>query len=220
MQLPGRNRRIRRRSACRVIRSDDLQPRFSRIAVYYRRISGTVTDEERAMISLILVRNTSGQEVKVKDSKGAEGYWSKLHMDNLSFDALERAQGYVRLPLGTYQLQMYQSSKLGRVLRPLLDNGKELAGKKNKIRIHSGSIPSHIEGCIAPGYRNPVGNGLPMMGSRVIMNWILLNSGDWKDRKIVGVLFVIEDYSVPDRKHLHLLEPNYSRFSHSVLKGL
>jgi hypothetical protein len=47
-----------------------------------------------------------------------------LRIDNLSFDVLERAQGYgyVRLPIGTYQLQMYQS-RLGGVLPSLLDNG-------------------------------------------------------------------------------------------------
>jgi hypothetical protein len=110
------------------------------------------------------------------------------------------------------------SLTLGRVLRPLREDGKEFAGKKNKIRIHSGSIPCHVEGCIAPGYRNPVGNGLPMIGSRVTMNWILINCGDWKDGKIVGVLFVIEDYSVPDAKHLRLREPNCQFSTHSVLK--
>jgi hypothetical protein len=172
------------------------------------------------MISLILVRSLPGEEVKVTDKNRAIGYWGKLHMDNLSFDTIERAQGYVRLPLGTYQLQMFKSSNLGKVLRPLTDNGKDLAGKKNKIRIHAGSIPSHVEGCIAPGYRNPVGNGLPMLGSRVIMDWILLNCGDWEDKKIVGTLFVIEEYAVPDAKHLRLLEPDWKFSAHSVLRGL
>jgi len=57
-------------------------------------------------------------EKKVIDANKAEGYLGKMFMDGLEFDALERAQNYVRLPLGVYQLQMYQSSKLGRVLRP------------------------------------------------------------------------------------------------------
>jgi hypothetical protein len=175
------------------------------------------------MVNLFLVRNLPGMEKTVIDANKATGYLGKMFMDGLEFDTLERAQNYVRLPVGVYQLQMYQSSKLGQVLRPLTSDGKELSGKKNKIRIHAASIPSHLQGCIAPGYRNSKNSGLPFQGSRTILNMILLACGRWENLKIVGSLFVIEDYTPPNIKYAaHLLEPEaLSRFSiHNLLKSL
>ena len=154
------------------------------------------------------------------DKNKAVGYWGKMYFKGIEFDTLERAQGYVRLPLGAYDLQMYQSKKLGQVLRPLKD-GKELAGKKSKIRIHAASLPSHIEGCIAPGHRSPRGSGIPMSGSRTAMTLLLLSSGSWENLKIVGSLFVIEDYTPPNERYTtHLLADNDAFSLSGLLRGL
>lgn len=173
------------------------------------------------MTMLFLVRQPAGREPVVTDGQKNQGYLGKMYLNDMVFDTIERAQGYVRLPLGAYQIQMFQSPKLGRVLKVLDSSGKELAGKKNKIRIHAGSIPSHVEGCIAPGMRSASKNGLPLLGSRVAMDMILLACGDWQNGKTVGSLLVIEDHTPPNPKGtVHLLDMADTFSLHSLLKGL
>lgn len=171
------------------------------------------------MIQLFLVRQSGQREPKVTDARGAEGYLGTMYLNGMRFDTIERAQGFVRLPIGAYQLQMYASARLGHVLRPLTLEGHELAGKKNKIRIHAGSIPSHVHGCIAPGFRSA--SGLPLHGSRTAMETILIACGEWQDRKLVGSLFVIQDYVPPTTAHTaHLLGAGDKLSLHGMLGGL
>jgi hypothetical protein len=173
------------------------------------------------MVDLFLVRQPETREASVADAKGSQGYLSKLYLNDMILDAVERAQGYVRLPIGAYQLQMYRSSKHGNILRPLTPDGHELTGKKNKIRIHPGSIPSHVEGCIAPGFRSSGENGLPLHGSRTAFECILAACGEWQDRKIVGNLFVLRSHMPPTYALSgHLLDSTQRLSLGSVLPGL
>jgi len=97
----------------------------------------------------------SGKEIKT--AKTAHGLVGTLWVGGYAFDTLERMDGYVHLKPGEYTMSsMYDEAETGGthglVVNPWL--GKTAEGNKQlrNILIHKGSVPSHFEGCIGPGF--------------------------------------------------------------------
>jgi hypothetical protein len=97
----------------------------------------------------------SGKEIKT--DKTAHGLVGTLWVGGYAFDTLERMDGYVCLKPGEYTMSsMYDEAHTGGthgiVVNPWL--GKTAEGNKQlrNILIHKGSVPSHFEGCIGPGF--------------------------------------------------------------------
>ncbi len=84
---------------------------------------------------------------------GATGRKGTLSIKGQSFVSMERMDGYVFLPPGSYDAIL--ETKGGKTTDPpaifVYHNVLNSAGKKAGIFIHAARYPHHLEGCIAPG---------------------------------------------------------------------
>ena len=80
---------------------------------------------------------------------GSHGEISELWIGDEMLWAVERRDGYVRLPEGTFTLKMEFSPTYGRKQFRVL--GHKVKGGTAPILVHSGNYPEDVEGCIAPG---------------------------------------------------------------------
>lgn len=97
----------------------------------------------------------SGKEIKT--AKTAHGLVGTLWVGGYAFDTLERMDGYVHLKPGEYTMSsMYDEAETGGthglVVNPWLGKTAEVNKQLRNILIHKGSVPSHFEGCIGPGF--------------------------------------------------------------------
>jgi hypothetical protein len=83
----------------------------------------------------------------------AHGLVGELWVHGLCFDAIERMDGYVALDGGQDYpwSSMYWHKRLGCYVVNPWHKKKNKAGEHAQILIHKATVPSHLEGCIAPG---------------------------------------------------------------------
>jgi len=90
-------------------------------------------------------------EIPKSGDKRANGLVGEIRVHGLCFDAIERMDNYINLPGGRdYLASLYWDKKRGYVINPWF-SGKETSRFRN-ILVHRASKPSHLEGCIAPGF--------------------------------------------------------------------
>lgn len=135
-------------AATRTIRVDPSPPLESAMAatvITYERGDTYVDNIYKAK-----EKNKEGKEIEV--TKTAHGLVGTLWVGGYAFDTLERMDGYVKLKPGRYEKSsMYVDKKRGKVVNPWL-GALESDPQYRNILIHSGSVPSHFEGCIGVGF--------------------------------------------------------------------
>lgn len=94
--------------------------------------------------------------VKFVDANKAEGIRGTLTVGTVTFETIERGNNYVLMPAGSFLLTMTKDSSRGNVfiVQPTGKYGhnvKTLSQGNAGIMIHRAEIPSHLEGCLAPG---------------------------------------------------------------------
>ncbi|MGE0422216.1 MAG: hypothetical protein AB7O88_08125 [Reyranellaceae bacterium] len=94
---------------------------------------------------------------QLKTDKTAHGLVGTLWVGGYAFDTLERMDGYVHMDPGVYAMSsMYDEAHTGGthglVVNPWLGKAAEGDKQRRNILIHRGSLPSHFEGCIGPGF--------------------------------------------------------------------
>lgn len=87
-------------------------------------------------------------EKKATLSKRAHGLVGEMWVHGLCFDTIERMDGYVHLKGGQdYIAGLYwHPGKDCYVINPWFK------GKTAEILVHKAGVPSHLKGCIAPGF--------------------------------------------------------------------
>jgi hypothetical protein len=90
----------------------------------------------------------------VEDANKAHGLVGELWVHGLCFESMERMDGYVCLDGGRDypNSSMYWHEKLGCYVVNPWHFKKTVSGAHAQILIHKAGIPSHLEGCIAPGF--------------------------------------------------------------------
>jgi hypothetical protein len=83
--------------------------------------------------------------ITCKDDSGATGKRGTLSIDEQSWEAVERGDGYKYLRPGDFDCEMANMTSGAHAIRVL---GDYSAGR---IYIHSANYPSELAGCIAPG---------------------------------------------------------------------
>ena len=94
--------------------------------------------------------------LKFFDSAKAEGIRGTLRVGAVTFETIERGNNYVQLPVGEFLLTSTKDKQRGKVLIVQPDgryghNVPTLRGGIAGIMIHQAELPSHLEGCLAPG---------------------------------------------------------------------
>jgi hypothetical protein len=117
---------------------------------------------------------------KVKDPKSgklvdtkttAHGLVGELWVHGLCFDAIERMDGYVCLDGGRDypNSAMYWHTRLDCYVVNPWHQKKNKDGKHAQILIHQASKPSHLEGCIGPGFFE--GTSLTLSAATMAVIW-------------------------------------------------
>ncbi len=111
--------------------------------------------------------------------QGATGEISELEVGGETLWAVERRDGYVTLPEGTYTVQMELSpTRQGRrQLRVLGHDKKTKQGEVARILIHAANTPDEVQGCIAPGLYSTTSG---VSQSQAAMNKIFHSLGEFK----------------------------------------
>jgi hypothetical protein len=109
------------------------------------------------------------EKTKKKTTITAHGLVGELWVHGLCFDAIERMDDYVCLDGGKeYISGMYWHERLGcYVINPWHE--KFVAGGRAEILVHKASVPSHLEGCVAPGFLD--GKKLTLSGQSMEVIW-------------------------------------------------
>lgn len=94
--------------------------------------------------------------MKFVDASKAEGIRGTLKVGAVTFETIERGNNYVALPAGEFLLTSTNDKTRGKVLivQPTGRYGHNVPTQRGGtagIMIHSAEIPSHLEGCLAPG---------------------------------------------------------------------
>lgn len=94
--------------------------------------------------------------IKFVDANKAEGIRGTLKVGAVTFETIERGNNYVLMPAGSYLLTSTNDKSKGNVFIVQPDgkyghNVPKQAGGLAGIMIHRAEIPSHLEGCLAPG---------------------------------------------------------------------
>ena len=132
--------------------------------------------------------------VKFFDAQKAEGIRGTLKVGNVSYETIERGNNYVLMPTGSFLLTMTNDKSRGRVMivQPTGRYGHNVPTQSNGvagIMIHSAEIPSHLEGCLAPGKRfDSTANELK--DSTAAMDAIFKYFGDFGETKLAGWIVV------------------------------
>lgn len=128
------------------------------------------------------------------DGNKAEGIRGTLTVGAVTFETIERGNNYVRLPAGQFLLTSTKDKTRGNVLIVQHDgkyghNVPTQAGGIAGIMIHSAEIPSHLEGCLAPGKSfDAVTNTLQK--SSEALNDIFIYFGGFGETKLAGWIVV------------------------------
>lgn len=138
---------------------------------------------------------------QIKTDRTAHGLVGTLWVGGYAFDTLERMDGYVHMKPGDYPMSsMYDEAHTGGthgiVVNPWLGKTAEKNGQLRNILIHKGTVPSHFEGCIGPGFLEA--NKLTY--SRESMEIIWEQCGG-KDRKKSIVVTLRVEGEMPDFKN-------------------
>lgn len=125
-----------------------------------------------------------GEEV---GHQGAHAERGSLVLGPMQLEALERLDGYKRIPPGTYELVMayvtFKGGARARALRILGDYTKS-----GRFYIHPANYPHHLQGCIGVGQiRTPSG----VAGSRTAMDRLLRALGGWEEGREAGKLLIL-----------------------------
>lgn len=111
-------------------------------------------DEYVENIYTHVTKDKNGTAIETK--KTAHGLVGTLWVGGYAFDTIERMDGYVHMKPGKYMMStMYDEAETGGthgiVVNPWLRKAEGNAQMRN-ILVHKGSVPSHFEGCIGPGF--------------------------------------------------------------------
>ncbi|MEM7135798.1 MAG: DUF5675 family protein [Myxococcota bacterium] len=95
----------------------------------------------------------TGQACNSVDAKGkkATGRRGKLTVGGKPFYTIERADGYVSLPNGTYNCKTGRRGSNQKPCIQISHNVRNNRGDRAGIVIHAAKKPHHLQGCIAPG---------------------------------------------------------------------
>ncbi|MBX3498237.1 MAG: hypothetical protein KF889_02240 [Alphaproteobacteria bacterium] len=118
--------------------------RYERGDEYVENLYTAITKDKR-----------TGKEIRT--SKTAYGLVGTLWVGGYAFDTIERMHGYVHMKPGDYPMSsMYDEAHTngthGLVVNPWLGKTAQADPQQRNILIHKGSMPSHFEGCIGPGF--------------------------------------------------------------------
>ncbi|MEM7436555.1 MAG: DUF5675 family protein [Myxococcota bacterium] len=112
-----------------------------------------MTKKTAATTTLRLKLVRTGQTCESVDAKGkkATGRRGKLTVGGKPFYTIERANGYVSLPNGTYNCKTGRRGSNQKPCIQISHNVRNSRGKRAGIVIHEAKKPHHLQGCIAPG---------------------------------------------------------------------
>lgn len=128
------------------------------------------------------------------DASGKQGLRGTLTAGSISYETIERGDGYVKLPAGKFLLTMTNDSSRGQVFIVYHEgkyghNVPTLAGGSAGIMIHVADSPSQLEGCLAPGKQFDVATKKLLLG-REAMNDIMTFFGGFKEKTLAGWIVV------------------------------
>lgn len=114
----------------------------AKTVIIYKRGNKYVEDRYK---ETVVDKDTKGKTAVTKTAHGLVG---EMWVHGLCFDAIERMDGYVHLKGGRdYIAGLYWHEKKDcYVVNPWFN------GKTAEILVHKASVPSHLKGCIAPGF--------------------------------------------------------------------
>jgi hypothetical protein len=118
--------------------------------------------QEPAMAATVITYERGSATIEnVADGKTCFGLVGTLSVGGFAFDTIERIGGgvtpFVNLKPKDYPMStMYWHPSKGRVINPY--KGPGASAQMNNILVHKGSVPSHFEGCIGPGFLESKGS--------------------------------------------------------------
>lgn len=113
------------------------------------------TDTKKTSTPVLKLKRT-GETCK-RSGNAATGKRGKLTVGGKTFDTIERADGYVSLPAGTYTCKTGRRGSNNKPCIQIWHNVKTKSGSTAGIVVHAANWPQHLQGCIAPGKKTSGG---------------------------------------------------------------